>query len=485
MTLSLNSTYNLKAVLNETGIKPDVLRAWERRYGVPMPQRTAGGHRLYSEHDIEIIKWLMARQNEGLNISGAVGLWKENLVRGYDPLAGASMKSSVLSGVPDIQSRDPLSFGTSIDQIRSNWLEACMNFNEIAAEQVLTQAFSLYPVEAVCEQVLQRGMVDIGRLWYENKASIQQEHFASALSMRRIDALIVASPAPTRGKTIIICCPANEWHAFTTLLMALFVRRRGFNVVYLGANVPSTHLAETVKSVKADMVVLASQQLITAASLQESAKLVSAQGTIVAFGGRIFAQHAQLADRISGNYLGSHIDEAINKIETLLSVAPLAKLNVPQGYPLTPVGGSDVIFEKNTGLQGGSLDISGEYEQVLRSYTAKRSFVEANLDGEMLDKRIAGEYFSTAHKFMGDNIIAALHLGNMSFLDSEIDWLTVMVKSYHLPTSVVSGYLEMYKRAVQTQLGEHAGLIVDWFDKQLRLSEPALLERALSQIDTD
>ena len=52
--------YNLNAVLREVSITPDVLRAWERRYRLPVPQRTAGGHRLYSDYDIEIIKWLQS-----------------------------------------------------------------------------------------------------------------------------------------------------------------------------------------------------------------------------------------------------------------------------------------------------------------------------------------------------------------------------------------------------------------------------------------
>jgi DNA-binding transcriptional MerR regulator len=54
-------TFNLKAVLKETGLKPDTLRAWERRYGLPQPERSPGGHRLYSQRDIDIIKWLMTR----------------------------------------------------------------------------------------------------------------------------------------------------------------------------------------------------------------------------------------------------------------------------------------------------------------------------------------------------------------------------------------------------------------------------------------
>ena len=69
--------FNLKAVVQETGLKPDTLRAWERRYGLPEPQRTASGHRLYTQRDIAILKWLIDRQVEGLSISRAVALWHE------------------------------------------------------------------------------------------------------------------------------------------------------------------------------------------------------------------------------------------------------------------------------------------------------------------------------------------------------------------------------------------------------------------------
>ncbi|NJN83496.1 MAG: MerR family transcriptional regulator [Caldilineaceae bacterium] len=73
--------YNLKAVVQETGLKPDTIRAWERRYGMPAPDRADSGHRLYTDRDIDTLKWLMARQAEGLSISRAVALW-QSLVGG-------------------------------------------------------------------------------------------------------------------------------------------------------------------------------------------------------------------------------------------------------------------------------------------------------------------------------------------------------------------------------------------------------------------
>src|SRR5574342_1000362 len=88
--VSTTPVFNLKVVLKETGLPADTLRAWERRYGLPVPERTPGGHRLYSQRDIETIKWLMKRQAEGLSISRAVDMWNEQIASGTDPLADSA-----------------------------------------------------------------------------------------------------------------------------------------------------------------------------------------------------------------------------------------------------------------------------------------------------------------------------------------------------------------------------------------------------------
>jgi MerR family transcriptional regulator, light-induced transcriptional regulator len=351
MTLSLNPVYNLKAVLKETGIKPDVLRAWERRYGLPMPQRTAGGHRLYSEHDIGIIKWLLVRQEEGLSISHAVEMWKEKLAGGTDPLGGSDDGSRPVGS----SAKPPVTL-IGIDELRSRWLAACLNFNEISAEEVLNQAFALYPVEFVCTEVLQRGLGEVGLLWYENRASVQQEHFVSALALRRLDALLQAAEPPTRPETIIVGCPANEWHTFTPLLLALFIRRRGYNVIYLGANVPPAHFVETIEAVSASLVVLAAQQLNTAATLQYTADMIAQRGGVVAFGGRIFAVHPDLVNCIAGHYLGSRLDGAIHLVEGLLAARPAS----PQVRPY-----------------------SGELAAEISAFVSHRAYIEATLNQEM------------------------------------------------------------------------------------------------------
>ena len=130
--VSTTPAYNLKVVLNETRLPADTLRAWERRYGLPVPQRTPGGHRLYSERDIHTIKWLMARQVEGLSISRAVDLWNEQIASGSDPLAG--LAPSTLVTVQTSTPAATMPAETTLDTLRAQWITACINFNEIGAE---------------------------------------------------------------------------------------------------------------------------------------------------------------------------------------------------------------------------------------------------------------------------------------------------------------------------------------------------------------
>src|ERR1043165_1858873 len=104
---STTPAFFLKVVLKETGLGADTLRAWERRYGLPVPNRSAGGHRLYSQRDIETIKWLMKRQAEGLSISRAVDLWNEQIASGVDPLVGAAQTVLVSTATVPVQYQSP------------------------------------------------------------------------------------------------------------------------------------------------------------------------------------------------------------------------------------------------------------------------------------------------------------------------------------------------------------------------------------------
>jgi len=136
--------YNLKAVVLETGLKPDTLRAWERRYGLPTPNRSDGGHRLYSERDIQVLKWLVARQQAGLSISRAAELWQRLSESGQDP---AEMPE--YAPAHRLAHAPLMLAGQALEDLRSAWVQACLAFDEQRAEAALNQALAQSPVENV------------------------------------------------------------------------------------------------------------------------------------------------------------------------------------------------------------------------------------------------------------------------------------------------------------------------------------------------
>jgi len=435
MSLSKNPAFNLKVVLQETNIAADTLRAWERRYGLPMPERTEGGHRLYSQYDIETIKWLLARQAEGLSISRAVDLWNEQIGSDIDPLAGFTPSTlSTLSTTPAIYT----SPDTNLDSLRAQWIQACLNFSEANAEQILNQAFSIFPVEAVCMEVLQRGLAEFGGLWYDNRASVQQEHFASGLAMRRLDSLLSGSPAPTRNQTVLVGCPSNEWHTFTPLHLALLLRRRGLNVIHLGANVPAEQFEETVTAVHASMVILVAQTLTTAAALQLTAQALSNLKVPVGYGGRIFNLHPDLADYIPGYYLGDSLTASLKTVDILLQ----SKIK-----------------------QNPLKAISAEYVAAYEAFISKRIHIESTLK-EMIPFAPQSEGMDTGIRFLGDNIVAALQLGNMEHVTKEMEWVKVLMQSHQRPASELADFINNYSLAVDKHINGRGAPIKAWLKAQ-------------------
>lgn len=434
---STTPAFNLKAVLKETGLAADTLRAWERRYGLPVPQRTAGGHRLYSQRDIETIKWLIRRQAEGLSISRAVDLWNEQTASGSDPLTDSVQGTFTSTATLLTQFTAP---DTTLDSLRARWINACTDFSESTAEQTLNQAFSLFPVEAVCIEILQKGLSEIGELWYENRANVQQEHFASGLAMRRLDALLSASPAPTRNQTVIVGCPPDEWHAFTPLLLSLLLRRRGLNVIYLGANVPVSQFSDTVKDSKADLVILVAQQLTSAATLQQTALALSSSKIPAAFGGRIFSLHPNLSHTISGRFLGPDLSAAMDEIDVILN----NKVEWPK--PITA---------------------SQMYVAAHQAFVSKRDQIELTVKESLEPLAISTEDIKTGIHFLGENITAALQLGDMAYVSAEVEWLKVLLQSYEKHPQQLIHFMETYSQAVYKNINGSGDPIIDWFTVEI------------------
>lgn len=429
---SKSPAYNLKVVIRETGLKADTLRAWERRYGLPNPQRTAGGHRLYSQYDIEMIKWLIERQNEGLRINRAVQLWQSFEEQGQDPLQMMPSAGSVQPATGG-----ELLSGATLDEVREQWVAACLAFDEVTAENLLAQAFARYPLETVCLEVLRQGLSEIGNLWYTGESSVQQEHFASALAIRRLSALLAAAPNPSRRGKILTFLPPGEDHIFSLLLVTLFLRLRGWEVVYLGANVPINKLDATLRVSRPDLVIAVAHQLFTAASLFEVAKYLQTENIPLAFGGLIFNLIPDLQERIPGHFLGNNLDDIVKEVEQFM----FHPATIPEVAP-----------------------VADEYLQAADHFREYQPVIAADI-WEMFQRNgMEVSHLQVANEFLGKDIQASLSLGDLGFLENELEWLGGLLNSHNIPSELLPKYMEFYKQAVESNLDQRGQPVIDWLN---------------------
>lgn len=454
------AAYNLKAVVHETGLKPDTLRAWERRYGLPDPARTAGGHRLYSQRDIDLVRWLVARQDEGLSIRHAINLWRALEAAGEDPLteAGGSRPAAggQLAGQPAQALSDTvpgsgsaplppllsLAAGQPLAQLRRQWVAACLAFDEPAAQHVLNQAFALFAPEHVCFEILQKGLAEIGQGWYEGRVTVQQEHFASALAVRRLDALLTATPPPSRAGRILVGCPPEEQHTFSPLLLLLLLRRQGWDAIYLGVDVPPEQMAATVQAAHADLLALSAQQLHTAASLLEMAQVLQESPIIVAYGGLVFNALPAICQRIPAHFLGERLEDAPQVVARLLAARPPR----PQPTPLSPV-----------------------YQDALTVFANRYPLVEAQAWRDSAHTGIPPAILNRANSGLSHNILAALKLGDINLAAADIAWLEALLFYHRLPadSDALRQYLSAYRQALARNLDRRGEIIVAWIDRLL------------------
>ncbi len=425
-------TFNLKAVVQETGLKPDTLRAWERRYGLPTPGRTIGKHRLYSQRDIDILKWLNARQEQGLSISRAVDLWRRLEGAGQDPLADQSTAEPLPAPPPIL--------GQALGDLQNAWVRACLDFDEAQAERVLSQSFAVYSPETVCLEVLRRGLVHIGNGWHAGEITAQQEHFTSELALRRLETLIGATQ-PTRPGRILLGCPPEESHTFSPLLLSFLLRRQGWHTLFLGANVPNNRFETTLTQVRPHLVILAAQLLSTAATLADMAEIVRRHQIPLAFGGLIFTLTPGLADRIPGHYLGDHLELAPPQIERLLASPPAFSPSppaLPPGY--TEARDSFLVHYPRIGARVSELL-------------------------QLLGHDLSPLYLFIANTHLAQNILAALRLGALEFLGADMAWIKSLLHERNIPLATLQTYLRAYHQAAAELLDARGAPILAWLDR--------------------
>ncbi len=424
---SSKPAYNLKVVVNLTGLTAATIHAWERRYKLFEPKRTTGGHRLYSQDEINQLKWLVDRQKEGLSIRHAVDLWLNQL----NP-------SSMQMQITTESQRNPVIGEGMLEQMCQNWREACLGFNEPKAELVIAKALAMATPEVVCTHVLRKGLAELGKGWYEGTVSIQQEHFAATLVARRLNALFAVAPMPTRPARLLAACPPRENHDLALLMLSFILRWRGWEVIYLGADVSLDQLDATLRAITPDLVLSVAQTLPGAASLSELAGFTNARSISLAYGGGIFNHIPGLAERIPGHFLGRQVDEAPLALEHLLVSRP----PLPVLRPLTSV-----------------------YAVALKEFNDKEALIVSRVRQILRTSPIDPRQVEVANTHFTQAITAALVLGEINYLDYSIEWLNGLLENYGLSPSLAIQYYQAFRQAVLEESNFQSEPFLGWLSR--------------------
>ena len=223
------------------GVSPDVLRAWERRYGVLSPLRSPAGQRLYTPADEQRIRRMRA-----------------SIDSGYSPRVAARLAIGEASGVAlEAESGAPGGArSASLEELAGELREALFALAEGRADRALDRLFAGYGNEAVLVGVILPLLRDIGDLWARDELTVGQEHFASALLIGRLRALGRGWDEGD-GPRVLAACPAGEAHDLGLLCFSLLMHGRGLRITYLGASVPSESLFDAVERISPAAAVIA------------------------------------------------------------------------------------------------------------------------------------------------------------------------------------------------------------------------------------
>lgn len=235
----------MRLVAKRTGLTPDVLRAWERRYKAVAPVRSPGGQRHYTTADVERLALLARASGGGRQISQLVPLTNDalaTLIEGDE--RRANHRRGDLTEMPGVET------------FLSTALIAVEEFDAFRLEQTLRAAVLRLPADDVLDQVIGPLLFTIGSLWHQGLLRPANEHLASA-TIRRVLVWMTEQAAPESGAPVIVLAtPLSQVHELGAMLAATTAAGNGWRVVYLGANLPADELARAVKHARADAIAL-------------------------------------------------------------------------------------------------------------------------------------------------------------------------------------------------------------------------------------
>lgn len=222
------------ALSRRVGVSPELLRAWEQRYGLLEPSRSAGGFRLYSNVDEARVQLMQRHLRAGLSAAEAAHLaLAETEVGGADQRTGPAR----------------------LQQWSTDLKAALDRFDEPAAHEAFDRLLASFRLQTVLRDVVLPYLSELGGRWERGEASVAQEHFASNLLRGRLLGLARGWAQPTGPGAVLACAP-GELHDLPLISFGLALAAGGWSITYLGPDTPISTIKETLEDGERPLVVI-------------------------------------------------------------------------------------------------------------------------------------------------------------------------------------------------------------------------------------
>ncbi|MGR9088867.1 MAG: MerR family transcriptional regulator [Gammaproteobacteria bacterium] len=239
--------YLISTVSKRSGVKSDLLRAWERRYQAVIPSRTAGGHRVYTEQDIARLKLLNQATSQGHSISRIAQLPIEDLEK--------LLQTDESWEAPHRQAVDGNGKMPAEEHLEQCY-SSVLAFDARSLESNFENAIVELGTQSFIENLLTPLLTRIGERWKSGELRPVHEHMASSIIRSLTYILRNNSPAPENAPRMVVSTPLGQLHELGALLAAIIAELKGWQVTYLGANLPAEEIAAAVKFTNARAVTL-------------------------------------------------------------------------------------------------------------------------------------------------------------------------------------------------------------------------------------
>jgi len=307
--------YLISTVAKRSGVKSELVRAWERRYQAVTPTRTAGGHRVYTDLDIARLKLLNLATNHGHSISQIARLSLEEL----NTLLKNEAAILPLQPVPEKPGMNDKKI------VAEAYIQKCYAtvtaFDAIALESHFENAIVELGTGAFIEHLLAPLLSMIGERWKTGELRPVHEHMVSAIIRSLTYILRNNAPPSERAPNMVVSTPIGQMHELGALLAAIMAEIKGWRVTYLGANLPAEEIAAAVKYTDARAVTIsisfATDDPVLPKELRRIKKLCGRDVALIV-GGRAAGHYAALLDDMGVLNIRdyAHYREILQQLET-------------------------------------------------------------------------------------------------------------------------------------------------------------------------